>query len=219
MGAGVSRCRLGHTAMADSPGDDGSLPPDWESRYRERGVGDAAPAAVLRDNVHLLPRQGVALDLACGLGGNAILLAAGGLETFAWDRSPTAIDKLAAWALAHRSPIHAEVRDVVESPPEPERFDVIVVSRFLERALAPALMAALRPGGLLFYQTFTRSRVGDHGPRSEHYRLADNELLALFAPLRVLVYREEGRAGDITRGFRDEAQLVACRPGAGDGAG
>lgn len=203
----------------DAPGDEQSAPPDWERRYRERTIADAAPATVLRENAHLLPRQGVALDVACGLGGNAILLAAGGLETFAWDSSPAAIDKLAAWARAHGSSIHAEVRDVVASPPEPERFDAIVVSRFLERELAPALMAALRPGGLLFYQTFTRSHVGDRGPRSEHYRLADNELLALFAPLRILVYRDEGRVGDLARGFRDEAQLVARRPEAGHGGG
>lgn len=203
--------------MTDAPGDEQCAPPDRERRYRERAVADAVPAAVLRDNAHLLPGKGVALDVACGLGGNAIVLAAGGLETFAWDSSPTAIDKLAAWARAHGAPIHPEVRDVVASPPEPGRFDVIVVSRFLERELAPALMAALRPGGLLFYQTFTCSHVGDCGPRSEQYRLGDNELLALFAPLRLLVYRDEDRVGDLGRGFRDEAQLVACRPGAGHG--
>jgi len=107
----------------------------------------------------------------------------------------------------------AEQRDVVRNPPEPGRFDVIVVSRFLDRSLAPQLAVALRPGGLLFYQTFTRTRVDDSGPVSPDYRLADGELLRVFAGLRLRVYREEGVIGDITCGLRNQAMLVAQRPG------
>lgn len=186
--------------------------PDWEERYRSRSVADAEAAAVLQDNVHLLPTRGRALDVACGLGGNALLLARQGLDTYAWDAAATAIEQLAERARAEVLPLTAEVRDVVAAPPEPESFDVVTVSRFLERALAPALAAALRPGGVLFYQAFTRTRVGDRGPRSERFRLGDNELLSLFADLRILFYREEGRVGYLDRGLRDEAQLVALRP-------
>lgn len=194
------------------------MAPDWEARYRGRSVADAEPAAVLADNAHLLPEGGGALDVACGLGGNAVFLARAGLETVAWDSSPAAVDKLGAWARENRLPLTAEVRDVMAAPPEPECFDVIAVSRFLERELAPALIGALRPGGVLFYQTFTRTRVSDRGPGSDRFRLGDNELLTLFAPLRVLAYREEGRVGDLDRGLRDEAQLVAYRPLPGQGA-
>lgn len=186
--------------------------PDWDARYRDRVVEDAAPAEVLADNLHLLPGGGMALDLACGLGANAIRLAEQGLKAFAWDSSPVAIDKLQEWCRDNLLPVTAEVRDVVARPPEPQRFDVIVVARFLERDLAAPLMEALRPGGLLLYQTFTRDRLTERGPGSDDYRLAANELLQLFAPLRVLVYREEDRVGDLDRGFRDEAQLVAQKP-------
>lgn len=185
------------------------MPPDWETRYRDRSVADATAADVLLENLHLLPPSGTALDLACGLGANAMLLAGEGLETFAWDSAATAVAKLKAWATRERMPVHAEVRDVVADPPEAGRFDVITVCRFLERDLAPALVAALRPGGVLFYQTFTRSHVSERGPSHADFRLDDNELLHLFAPLRILVYREENRVGDLARGFRDEAQLVA----------
>lgn len=33
-------------------------------------------------------------------------------------------------------------------------FDVIVVSRFLDRTLGDAIIEVLKPDGLLFYQTF-----------------------------------------------------------------
>lgn len=185
---------------------------DWDARYRDRSPAEAEPAAVLADNPHLLPAGGMALDVACGLGGNAIFLARSGIETAAWDSSETAIAKLAAFAREQGLPLTTQVRDVVAAPPEAAGYDVIAVSRFLERALVPALIAALRPGGVLFYQTFNRSRVSDRGPGSDRFRLADNELLELFAPLRVRVYREEDRVGDLARGRRDEAQLVAHKP-------
>lgn len=184
---------------------------DWDARYRERHE-PGAPAQVLSLYRHLLPPRGLALDLACGLGANALLLAGAGLNTLAWDYAPLAIERLDALARQRRLPIQAEVRDVVLAPPEAGRFAVITVSRFLERALAPALMAALQPGGLLFYETFVRDKVSAVGPDNPDFLLRENELLQLFAALRLRAYREEGSVGDVSRGIRDIAMLVAQKP-------
>ena len=81
------------------------------------------------------------------------------------------------------------MRDVVACPPAPDSFDAIVVARFLERALCPAIAAALRPGGVLFYQTFTA------GLANPDYLLGPNELLALFPTLAVCSYREPSPVG------------------------
>lgn len=183
----------------------------WNARYRDRPIEAVRPAQVLRENLHLLPRSGKALELACGLGANAIVLARRGLETLAWDLSDVAITKLRDHARRRGLALRAEQRDVAADPPAPGRFDVIVVTHFLERNLAPALARALRPGGLLYYQTFIRETVDERGPTNPAFRLAPNELLELFAGLRVVVYREEGRIGDLRQGFRNEAMLVAMR--------
>ena len=180
----------------------------WDARYRDSDKV-SEPALVLSAFQHLLPASGRALDLACGLGGNALLLAARGLEAHAWDISPVAIDRLRHEAVARGLPVATEIRDVTAEPPGPASFDVIVVSRFLDRRLAPSLVGALKPGGLIYYQTFTAERVGERGPKDPAYRLADNELLSLFSPLRLMVYREEGLAGDLSKGLRGEAMLVA----------
>jgi len=184
----------------------------WNARHgRAEGVG--TPAEVLRDNAHLLPASGDALDLACGLGANALLLAEAGLCTDAWDVSDVAIARLEVEAQARGLVVRTAVRDVVAAPPAADTFDVIVVAHFLERAVVPAIVAALRPGGLLFYQTWTRTAVSGRGPSNPAYRLADNELRRLFESLQLVVYREEGALGDTGRGFRDQAMLVARKPG------
>jgi len=65
---------------------------DKWNRIYAGGRGDSPAAArVLVDFEHLLPATGRALDLACGSGGNALLLAQHGLKTWAWDISDTAV--------------------------------------------------------------------------------------------------------------------------------
>lgn len=188
----------------------------WDARWRAAS-GDRSPPRVLTDWEHLLPARGEALDLACGLGAGALHLARRGLRVTAWDLSTVAVERLRAAAATEGLAVRAEARDVVASPPPPAAFDVVLVARFLERALAPALAAALRPGGLLLYQTFLRERVDATGPPDDRYRLGRNELLRLFPDLVVRAYREEGTLGDRSRGLRNEALLVAEAPRASPG--
>jgi len=89
---------------------------------------------------------------------------------------------------------------------------VIVVCHFLDRQIMPEIIAALRNNGLLFYQTFTKTRVQESGPSNEQYRLGKNELLDLCKGLDTIVYREEGTIGDTESGFRNEALYIGqCR--------
>lgn len=184
-------------------------PAHWDERYRARAAGSAVAMPVLIEKAHLLPVDGVALDLACGLGGNALMLARRRFRVYAWDASAEAIARLAA--AAEGLPVVTEVRDVLVRPPLPDGFDVICVGNFLERGLCAALAAALRPGGLLYYETWTAEGDAEHGPRNPAFRLAVNELLQLFAGLTVRFYREDGPVGDPALGLRQRAQLVAQR--------
>lgn len=182
----------------------------WDARYLESERRPSVPA-VLLENRHLLPSRGRALDLACGLGSGALQLAEEGLDAVAWDLSPVAVDRLGEEADRRGLTVLAETRDIQANPPDPDSFDVILVAHFLARGLAPAIAAALRPNGLLFYQTFIREAVSDRGPSNPQYRLAANELLHLFPDLLVRFYREEGRLGDLALGTRDIAMLIAQR--------
>ncbi len=183
----------------------------WDSRHAGAdGVG--TPARVLRENLHLLPAEGKALDLACGRGANSLLLAQAGLVVSAWDKSPVAIERLRSAAMVHGLTVDCEVRDLLRHPPPADHFDLVLVAHFLERSLCPAILDSLKPGGLLFYQTFASTCFGGGGPGRPEWRLQDNELLRLFPGVRLRVYREEVDLGDTDQGWRDLAMMVAQKP-------
>ncbi len=179
----------------------------WDRIYRH-GAGEATVAEVLSENRFLLPKSGSALDLACGLGGNALLLAELGLQVQAWDISPLAVQALRQRAVRQGLPVIAREVDVRPETIPKKAFDVIVVARFLDRTLCDAIIAALKNGGLLFYQTFTVDKLTPQGPNNPAYLLRRNELLRLFAPLTVVYYREFARVGNVANGARNEAAFI-----------
>ncbi len=185
----------------------------WDRRYADKPAGSPEPAQVLLEHAYLLPKSGTALELACGRGGSALFLARRGFRVQAWDISRAAIEGLELQAKAEGLEVETGVRDVRESPPPPDTFNVICVSYYLERSIVGPIIQALKPRGLLFYQTFIHEKVTDLGPSNPSYRLGPNELLELFAPLHVLVYQELGCVGDTEQGVRDTAWLVGQRRG------
>ncbi len=181
----------------------------WDKIYSKSREQVATATAVVRENLHLLPELGVGLELACGLAANSFALAGQGFKMDAWDISTVAVEQVNQRAAAEAVNVSAVARDVVEQPPEQSHYDLVVVSHFLDRSIIASIINCLKPGGLVFYQTFSQARVSESGPSNMDFRLADNELLSLFADFKVLLYREEGLQGDTSRGFRNEAMLIA----------
>lgn len=201
----------------------------WNERYEVVHIPNQV-IDVLELNLHLLPAQGKTLDLACGLGGNALRMAELGFESHAWDLSDSAIGKIQEFAQERHLSVSTKQCDIsqddVQVEMHKEGFDVIVVGHFLLREMIPSLISALRPGGLIYYQTFVEEHEpqdnvnsavhsesthseSTRGPRNSLFRLRSNELLNLFSGLTVRYYREEGLLGDLDKGFRNEAMLVA----------
>ncbi|MCK5666542.1 MAG: methyltransferase domain-containing protein [Thiotrichaceae bacterium] len=186
----------------------------WNERYEKAYVPNQV-INVLALNQHLLSGKGKSLDLACGLGGNALRMAELGYESHAWDISDSALEKVHEFAQERKLKLITRQCDVSQENVGLECFDVIIVSRFLLRELIPSLISALKPEGLIFYQTFVQqSSQADleetsAGPKNKHYRLERNELLDLFSKLDICYYREEAVLGDMDKGIRSEALLVA----------
>jgi SAM-dependent methyltransferase len=165
------------------------------------------PSAWLTGHRHLLPAAGDALDLACGSGRHAIWLAGQGFSTLAVDRDPSAIDALNQEATRRGLSIHARLVDLENGTPflEPDSFDLIVVVHYLHRPLFPALVSALRPGGVLVYETFTRAQAARGKPTNPAFLLEPGELLTLVRPLTIVASREGDFEGKML------ASVVAVR--------
>jgi tellurite methyltransferase len=184
----------------------------WNDRY-EKLDKKLTIDPFLTENCHLLPKDGQALDVACGLGGNSLFLAKCNLQVEAWDFSPNAISQLQVEAKRQDVEISVKVRDVLESSWPSQSYDVITVSRFLDHSIVPSLIQALKPGGLLFYQTFVQLKVAGRGPENSAFRLEKNELLSLFIPaLELVFFREEWDIGAGDSEGRDMAFLIGRRP-------
>ena len=180
----------------------------WNSIYNQNNWALPTVSAVLSENDFLLPKTGIALDLACGLGANAVFLAQKGWAVTAWDISDVAIHHLKACTTLQGLNINACQENIMADSLVDCTFDVIVVSRFLDRTLSDAIIGALKPDGLLFYQTFTREKTNQNPPNNPDYLLGFGEMLKLFSPLKVIFYRENALIGDQQLGLRNEAQFI-----------
>lgn len=180
---------------------------------------EATPARFLTQQLHRLPK-GRSLDVAAGSGRNALYLASHGFQVDALDRDEQALATLAAAAKQKNLPnLHVQTVDLERTTDDRPEFpkntyDVILVFFYLHRPLSPWLIEALKPNGVLIYETFTIDNYfRHHHPRRWEFCLAQNELLRLTSDLRVLSYDEGEHEGGHGFGPTFTAQLVAKKSG------
>jgi len=171
----------------------------WNDRYAGEGFRafGPEPAEWLAEHEGLLgeiarergePR---AIDVACGDGRNARLLAERGFAVDAIDVSDVAIAALAMAAGERGLAVRATVADLERDGLPDGAWDVVVCMNYLQRDLFAGLQAALAPGGLLLCETFARAHVEELGRAfNPAYVLDRNELLRAFEGLHVRHYRE-----------------------------
>ena len=181
-------------------------------------VSDRVPSRFVTQQFNRLPK-GKALDVACGSGRHALHLAKNGFDVDAIDRDRESLATLST-AAAQQHLTHLAVKEVDleratdERPEFPSNtYDVILVSFYLHRPLFPWLVDALKPKGVLLYETFTIENYLRHRhPRRWEFCLAQNELLRLTSSLRVLSYDEGEHDGGQGNGSIFTARLVAEKP-------
>jgi SAM-dependent methyltransferase len=132
---------------------------------------------------------GHVLDLACGTGRHARYLAAASFRVEALDR-----DEAALAALHGVDGITTHLADVEGGawPYHGQYFDGIVVTNYLFRPLLPMLMQALKPGGMLIYETFMVGNERFGKPSNPLFLLRPGELLEVVRRRLKVVAFEEG---------------------------
>ena len=162
----------------------------WDVKYRTSAYTNSRePCEWLNDNADCLTGKGLALDIASGEGRNAIFAAERGYQTLAIDISTVGLDKACALAKEKGITIETRVADLDDWKFEQNAFDLVLCFNFLDRRIFPAIISALKPGGLIFYETFTIDYL-KYSSFKRDWVLEHNELLDAFSELRILYYRE-----------------------------
>lgn len=163
-----------------------------------------APSPWVQRWSHLVPAGGQVLDVACGSGRHVRWFAERGCRVTAVDRDAEAVAPLKGLA-------EVVVADIEGGPwPFPERrFDGVLVTNYLWRALLPTLMASVAEGGVLIYETFADGNQTVGKPSNPDFLLRPGELLEAAAGLRVVAFED----GFLASPERYVQRIAAVRAG------
>lgn len=155
---------------------------------------------------HLLPPHSQVLDIACGSGRHAAWLAQLGHHVTGVDRDVEALARLPA-------AVQTVAADIENGPwPLPGRqFDAVIVTNYLWRALWPQILASVRDGGVLVYETFGHGNADYGKPSRPDFLLQPGELLQACAGWQVVAY-EHGLRHNPERVVQ---RIAAIKPMAG----
>lgn len=141
------------------------------------------PPPVFAHVERLFPTQGNAIEVACGRGRGAVWLASRGMDVWAVDVSPVAIDL--ARQLASLSGVadrcRFDVVDLDDGLPQGPPVDLLFCYLFRDQRLDQAMMERLAPEGLLAVAVQSEVDVGP-GP----FRVRPDELRDAFGELEIL---------------------------------
>lgn len=160
----------------------------WDGPRAHEPSAMVGPSPWIFECGDLIPRAGRALDVACGRGRHALLLASTGLHVTAVDRDADALARLQAQADRLALPVTTRQVDLEGGTPDlgDDGYDLVLVTRYLHRPLLPQLLLSLAPGGVLLYETFLTQQAEVGHPKNPDFLLQPGELRQLVAPLEVL---------------------------------
>ena len=159
----------------------------WNRKYREGNTNpDFIPDSLLTRYASWLDGRGTALDVACGVGHNAIFLAQRGYDVMAIDGSEAGLryghEAIRKTSLRIQF-IAADLKRIVLRR---DFFDVVLVIRYLYRPLVAQIKRALKPGGIVIYKTFNTNQLLEKPDFKRAYLLERGELIELFSDYDVM---------------------------------
>lgn len=165
----------------------------WDAKYADRDVPlRVEPPEWLVRHASALP-PGEALDVACGLGHAPIWLAQRGWNVTALDISEIGLKVARRFADQNGVQVNFQQADLDNFDLDYDQYDLITVFRFLDRSRLPQQISqALRPGGMLLYETFLASDgcPNDGRPTNPAFVLLPGELPTLLSRITVVEFTE-----------------------------
>jgi SAM-dependent methyltransferase len=177
----------------------------WDQIFRKR-ARDPFPVPdpfllQYTPSAHGVPLR--ALDLAGGVGQNALWLAEQGYEVDLIDISRVALKQaLSEMGMRNLRRINLLQMDVDALDLQPAEYDLICVFRYLKRSIFPVIKSSVRPGGRVIYESYNLHYLDLVPEFNREFLLSDSELESCFSDWRVLCAENEGHI----------SRLVAINP-------
>lgn len=130
------------------------------------------------------------MDIATGTGRDLLFLARQGYKVCGLDRSWEALKLASRFFDQNGFQLEAVQADALDLPLRSHAFDGVLVFYFLERDIMGELASLLKPGGVIFYETFLKRQNAIDRHRNPAYLLEDEELPSHFGDLEPLFYEE-----------------------------
>ncbi|GIU26522.1 type 12 methyltransferase [Shewanella colwelliana] len=165
-------------------------------------------SALLLDHERLLHTSPTAdvLDLACGSGRNGLWFAEQGAKVTFIDQDISRLPSLPQNCHARSQNLENDGQQHLPTA----QFDMVLVFNYLHRPLFGQIAQAIKPGGLLIYETFTTTQATVGRPKNPDFLLTANELLNRFNQFEPLHYFEGNVGCELAPCFK--AQMIAKKP-------
>ncbi len=195
----------------------------WDKRYAEEeyAYGTTPNDFLVAQKAHLRPGMS-ALSIGDGEGRNGVWLAEQGLAVTTVDYSREGVAKARRLARERGVEVHALCEDLTEWDWPEAAFDVVVAifvhfPPHQRRAMHHAMLAALKPGGLLILEAYHKDQLdyGTGGPPSLEMLYTREELAEDFAGAEILGLEHKVREvheGRHHHGTSSVLQLLARKP-------
>ncbi len=171
----------------------------WNARYSRHDRTIPDPDLFLVENSSILT-AGTAVDVASGLGANALFLARHGYGVEAIDISFSALSKLKAEADRQRLNVRPIVADLNNYPLPPDRYDLAMIFYFFFPAIMSGIRNCLKSGGLLFCATYNYRHTSIMPEFNEKYLVPRGGLIPYIPDLEIVMHDgEAGEAGNLSR--------------------
>jgi len=174
----------------------------WDKKYQNKD-GPTKPIKIVKEYASLAKGKN-ALDIASGMGRHSKYLQRLGFEVDALDISSVAINEL-----KNIPGIHAKEVDFDTFTLPVNRYELIVCTYFLNRALFPQMIDALKAGGIILLETFLHDEKNEREPSNPAFLLNKGELEYFFDLKCELIYIEEWWGTDHTGAKVMKISMVA----------
>lgn len=162
----------------------------WNDRYRTGAYQERdRPSEFL---TRWLPQisSGRALDVACGAGRNALYLAEAGFTVDAVDVSGEGLARAKASACDRGITVNWIELDLDTGIPGDDRYDLILMIRYVNPTLLRSLTERLRPGGYLLCEEHLVTTAEVIGPENPRFRVQPGELEKAASQMHVVFCEE-----------------------------